>query len=52
MIWQWKANKGVAYAEDMGSYSDALVNVAGADTPSPIIVGDGRWRRYDAGHVQ
>ena len=52
MIWQWKANKGSPYAEDMGSYSDALVNVAGADTPAPIIIGDGRWRRYDAGHVQ
>src|SRR4249920_1854869 len=52
MIWQWKANKGSPYAEDMGTYSDALVNVAGADTPSPIIIGDGRWRRYDAGYVQ
>lgn len=52
MIWQWKANKGSPYAEDMGTYSDALVNVAGADAPAPIIIGDGRWRRYDAGHVQ
>jgi hypothetical protein len=39
MIWQWKANKGSPYAEDMGTYSDALVNVAGADKPAPIIVG-------------
>jgi len=38
MIWQWKANKGSPYAEDMGTYSDALVNVAGADKPAPIIV--------------
>lgn len=52
MIWQWKANKGSPYAEDMGTYSDALVNIAGADTPAPIIIGDGKWRRYDAGHVQ
>lgn len=52
MIWQWKANKGSPYAEDMGTYSDALVNVAGADAPAPIIIGDGRWRRYDAGYVQ
>ena len=39
MIWQWKANKGSPYAEDMGTYSDALVNIAGADKPAPIIVG-------------
>jgi hypothetical protein len=38
MIWQWKANKGSPYAEDMGTYSDALVNTAGADQPSPIMV--------------
>jgi len=39
MIWQWKANKGSPYAEDMGNYSTALDMVAGADTPAPIIVG-------------
>jgi hypothetical protein len=44
MIWQWKANKGSPYAEDMGTYSDALVNVAGADTPAPILVDFG-WDR-------
>jgi hypothetical protein len=44
MIWQWKANKGSPYAEDMGTYSDALVNIAGADTPAPIIVDSG-WDR-------
>jgi hypothetical protein len=38
MIWQWKANKGSPYAEDMGTYSDALVNVAGSDKPAPIII--------------
>ena len=27
MIWQWKANKGSPYAEDMGTYSDALVMI-------------------------
>ena len=41
MIWQWKANKGSPYAEDMGSYSDALVLAMGTDSPSPIIVGQG-----------
>jgi hypothetical protein len=44
MIWQWKANKGSPYAEDMGTYSDALVNIAGADTPAPILVDSG-WDR-------
>ena len=24
MIWQWKAQKGSPYAEDMGTYGDAL----------------------------
>ena len=38
MIWQWKANKGSPYAEDMGTYSDALQMVLGADKPAPIIV--------------
>jgi len=38
MIWQWKANKGSPYAEDMGTYSDALVMVAGADKPAPVFV--------------
>lgn len=38
MIWQWKANKGSPYAEDMGTYSDALVNIAGSDKPAPIII--------------
>ena len=39
MIWQWKALKGSPYAEDMGSYEDALAMVSGHDSPSPIIVG-------------
>jgi hypothetical protein len=39
MIWQWKANKGAAYAEDMGTYGDALNTIAGRDGPAPIIVG-------------
>jgi hypothetical protein len=43
MIWQWKANKGSPYAEDMGTYSDALLNVLGRDSPSPIIVGKTRY---------
>jgi len=39
MIWQWKANKGAAYAEDMGTYGDALNTIAGRDGPAPIIIG-------------
>jgi len=51
MIWQWKANKGSPYAEDMGTYSDALLIDAGADSPAPIIVDHGRARLVDATHV-
>jgi hypothetical protein len=51
MVWQWKANKGSPYAEDMGSYSDALANAMGHDQPAPILMdrpgkAGGRW---DAG---
>jgi hypothetical protein len=38
MIWQWKAQKGSPYAEDMASYETALARAAGADSPAPIIV--------------
>jgi hypothetical protein len=38
MIWQWKANKGMAYAEDMATYEDALATAAGADKGSNILV--------------
>jgi hypothetical protein len=38
MIWQWKAQKGSPYAEDMASYETALARVAGADVPAPIII--------------
>jgi hypothetical protein len=39
MIWQWKAQKGSPYAEDMGTYEDAIAMVSGADSPAPILVG-------------
>jgi hypothetical protein len=39
MIWQWKAQKGSAYAEDMGTYGDALTYAMGHDQPAPIILG-------------
>ncbi len=38
MIWQWKAQKGAAYAEDMSTYGDALTSVMGRDSPAPIII--------------
>jgi hypothetical protein len=39
MIWQWKAQKGSPYAEDMGTYGDALTIAMGKDGPAPTIVG-------------
>lgn len=39
MIWQWKANKGSPYQEDMGTYGDALTLALGHDSPAPIIIG-------------
>jgi hypothetical protein len=39
MIWQWKAQKGSPYAEDMGTYGDALTSAMGRDSPAPIIIG-------------
>ena len=39
MIWQWKAQKGAPYAEDMGTYGVALDYLMGHDSPAPIIVG-------------
>jgi len=39
MIANWKQQKGSPYAEDMGTYSDALANIMGHDQPAPIIIG-------------
>jgi hypothetical protein len=39
MIVQWKAHKGSPYAEDMGTYGDALTYAMGHDQPAPIIIG-------------
>jgi hypothetical protein len=39
MVWQWKAQKGSPYAEDLGTYGDALTAVMGRDSPAPIIIG-------------
>lgn len=50
MIWQWKANKGSSYAEDLSTYDDALNVLSGADQPAPIIVG--RYPHMDRRHAQ
>lgn len=39
MIWQWKANKGSPYAEDLATYNDALNVAMGSEKPAAIIVG-------------
>jgi hypothetical protein len=51
MIWRWKAQKGSAYTEDLGTYGDALANVSARDSPAPILlprtVNIGIWgKRY------
>ncbi|RYG08344.1 MAG: hypothetical protein EOO07_25790 [Chitinophagaceae bacterium] len=37
MIWQWRANKGLNYAEDLANYEDALASLIGADKGSNIL---------------
>jgi hypothetical protein len=39
MIWQWKAQKGSPYAEDMGTWADAVGVAEGTDQPAPILIG-------------
>jgi len=39
MIWQWKAQKGTVYQEDLGTYEDSLAWLIARDSPSPIIIG-------------
>jgi len=39
MIWQWKAQKGSPYADDMGTYDDALAYAMGSDGPAPTMIG-------------
>jgi hypothetical protein len=38
MIWQWKANKGSPYNEDMATFEDAMAMTMGHDSPAPIII--------------
>jgi hypothetical protein len=39
MIWRWKQLKGSPYAEDLGTYSNAMAMAMGADSPAPVLVG-------------
>jgi hypothetical protein len=39
MVFQWKAQKGTPYTEDMATYGDALTVAMGSDQPAPIFVG-------------
>lgn len=48
MTWQWKANKGQQYAEDLSNYEDALSSVIGGDKGSNILtVGRQRYPSAD-----
>lgn len=38
MIAEWKMRKGSPYAEDLGTYNDALAHAMGADRPAPVII--------------
>lgn len=38
MIWQWKSQKGAAYATELDTYSDAMAVAMGADSPAPILI--------------
>lgn len=44
IIWQWKAQNGQPYAEDMATYEDALSYLVAADKGSNVLtVGQARW---------
>jgi hypothetical protein len=46
MIWQWKANKGQAYAEHMATYEEELSRLATRDRGSYMLkIGRRRWPR-------
>jgi hypothetical protein len=48
IIWQWKANKGMPYAEDMANYQDAFGVLTGNDKGSNIITIGARRTNMDA----
>jgi hypothetical protein len=48
IIWQWRANKGLPYSEDLANYEDALAVAAGSDRGSNIITMGQRRARLGA----
>lgn len=46
IIWQWRANKGLLYSEDMENYESALAAVIAADRGSNILRMGGRRPVY------
>jgi hypothetical protein len=52
MTYDWKMKKGSPYAEDMGTYSDAIAMAMGHDKPSPIYVGGRPMADLWGGHAQ
>lgn len=38
MVWHWKQLKGSPYAEDMGTWSDAVAKEMGTEAPAPILI--------------
>lgn len=48
MIWQWRANKGLSYAEDLATYEEALSYAIGADKGSNTVVVGHRRTPYNA----
>ena len=49
MIWQWKANKGQNYAEDLSNFEDAYASLTGGDKGSNILAVGRKRYRADAG---
>jgi hypothetical protein len=37
MVWKWRANKGLSYAEDLNNYEDAKQKLIAADKGSCVI---------------
>jgi hypothetical protein len=44
MIWKWRANKGLAYAQDLDNYEDAKEKLVAADK-GPRLITVGRTAR-------
>ena len=49
MIFDWKQGKGSPYAEDMGTWSDAMAIAMGSNKPMPIIIDRAPISAYSRG---